>query len=69
MKPDGLGVVEYCLRQGYCSTLDPTSAAWYELHVKCTRLFYESYEQLQPAFDLLLVICEQMHSNGKIKVK
>ena len=74
MKHDGLGVVEYCVRNGYCSTLDPTPAAWYELHVKSTRLFHESYQELQPAFDVLLAICEEMHGvhtppNGKTKVK
>ena len=69
MKHDGLGVVEYCVKHGYCATLDPNPKAWYELRVACSRLFHESYQELEPAFNVLLAICAQMHANGKVKVK
>ena len=54
-------VADYCLKTGACTSLPPDPAAWYELHVTCTRIFHETYQDLDPAFALMIAVCAEIH--------
>lgn len=58
---NGLHVAEHLLATGACTSLPPDSRAWHLLRVQCSRIFHESYQDLEQSFALAKAVSAEIH--------